>query len=906
MTNQEYRAENMPKYKKWIRFMWLFWILGVIGAFLFFFILSGSDDLPSTKELQNPKNNLATEVLASDGSVIGRFYVENRVKIGYEALPDHLVDALIATEDKRFYNHAGIDLEALGRVMKGLAMGSTDQGGGSTITQQLAKQQYSNRSFSGGKISRMFQLGLTKFKEWITAVQLEKRYTKEEIITMYLNEFDFLYGAVGIKSAAETYFGKPPQDLEIQESAMLVGMLKNPSLYNPLRFPEKAKLRREVVLKLMMDQGHFGREKYDELRQTEFGLNFSRKSHSEGIAPYFREQLRMDVKKILAEEAAKGRTEYNVHTDGLKIFTTLDPQMQTHAETAAKKIMKKNQKLFWKEWKDKDPWTYKLKDTKDEEIELRVNSFMRILKESERYTQHKVKFLSEILEVIQKEHDLYLKDYDIERMLKEEEESGYLSQLVKNNFLTKEKSIKYRKIMKDDAWDTLKEQYEELQKAVEKDFKKKTKMKIFSHDDEKMEVDTIMSPWDSIRYMRMHLQTGVVSLDPKSGAIRAWVGGVNHKWFKFDHVNLNVERQVGSTFKPFVYATAIEQMGISPCYKVADIPYTIHKDEGCFELLQDWTPKNFGEYTGEEFSLYKGLEKSKNTVSAYLMKQIGCYKPVRDLARAMGIEVDQENVYGEPRVPKQPSICLGATDLSVVEMTGAYATFANQGVHKKPYFIERIEDRNGTVIYQELTPPKKPALSADANYVMIDMLKRVAKPIQWQMKSEVGGKTGTTNLHADAWFMGLTPNLVTGVWVGGDDRWIRFRNPDLGQGGILARPIFVEYMKGVEKDTTIAFDTEETFVKPPGELGIRIDCRGIYGNPADGEEGMTDTPSGTDTDTDTDASGGFGDEYDDDEEEVDMGFDMPEAPEPSGDGGTTPPAGGDAPVEEEEDDSEDF
>ncbi len=913
MTNTEYRESRMPKYKKRIRIMWILWALGIIGTLLFFFILSNSDDLPSTKELQNPKNNLATEVIAGDGSVIGRYYVENRVKVAYEELPEHLIHALIATEDKRYYDHAGIDLEALGRVVKGLALGSTDQGGGSTITQQLAKLQYSDRSLSGNKLSKIVQLAMIKFKEWITAYQLEKRYTKEEILTMYLNEFDFLYGAVGIKSAAEIYFGKEAEDLEIQEAAMLVGMLKNPSLFNPKRFPDNAKHRREVVLRLMHDSGHFDRAKYDELRETDFGLNFSRKTHSQGMAPYFREELRREVKKILRGVAKDGGTEYNVHTDGLKIFTTLDPKMQVHAENASIKIMEKNQKKFWKEWKDKDPWTYADKAT-PEELKMRENSFLRILRETDRYMLHRERYLTDVLAVIQKSHDLLLKDYDIGRMLSEEEDKGHLSKLVKQNLLSKEKASKYRKIMKDSAWKTLKGQWKELQAFSDKDFKKKTKMRIFTYENEKMEKDTIMSPWDSLRYIRMHLQTGMMALDPHSGAIKAWVGGINHKYFKFDHVNLSVERQVGSTFKPFVYATAIEQMGISPCYKVADIPYTIHQKEGCFDLLKDWTPKNFGEYTGEEFSLYKGLEKSKNTVSAYLMKQIGCYEPVRDLAEAMGIEVNKLNIYGDPRVPKQPSICLGATDLSVFEMAGAYATFANQGVHMKPYFIQRIEDRNGTVIYQESSVPNKRALSHDANYVMIDMLKRVAKPIQWQLKSEVAGKTGTTNKHADAWFMGLTPNLVAGAWVGGDDRWIRFRDPNIGQGGILARPIYVEFMKAIEKDTSIEFDTEARFVKPPGELGIRIDCRGIYGNPADGEEGLTDTPDGG-TDTNSSDSGGeFGDEFDEEGDEVDMGFDTPEPPSPSGGDVAPTPSGNDSPrvtppapaPSEEEEDVEDF
>lgn len=862
MTNSEYRENNMSSYKRKIRLMWILWAAAMLGLIVFFTILSFSGDLPSTKELQNPKNNLATEVIAGDGSVIGRYFVENRVKVTYDDLPDNLVHALIATEDKRYRNHAGIDMEALGRVAKGLALGTTDQGGGSTITQQLAKMQYSNRSFSGGKLKRMFNLGITKFKEWITAVELERRYTKEEILTMYLNEFDFLYGAVGIKSAAETYFGKAQEDLKIEESALLVGMLKNPSLYNPKKFPENARKRREVVLKLMMNSDHFTRETYDSLRNEPISLSFSRKSHSEGIAPYFREELRGEVKRILAALEKDGKGSYNVHTDGLKIYTTIDPRMQVHAEAAVRKNMEINQKKFDKEWKDKDPWTYG--NITKKQKEMRLNSFDKVLRETDRYSIHRVNHLNEVLSVINESHNLNLKDYDIKRMLKEEKESGHLSRLVKDNLLSKDKAKIYRRILKDDAWPTLKQKWRFLQKVVKKDFDTKTKMRIFAYNDD-MEKDTVMTPRDSLRYIRMQLQTGVMAVDPRTGAIKAWVGGINHKYFKFDHVNINVERQVGSTFKPFVYATAIEQWGISPCYKVADIPYTIHRDEGCFGLLKDWTPKNFGEYTGEEFSLYKGLEKSKNTVSAYLMKQIGCSEPVRDLAKRMGVDVDRKNVYGEPRVPKQPSICLGATDLSVFEMTGAYAAFANGGLHEKQYFIDRIVDRDGVVIYENERELKPPALSTDANYVMVDMLRRVAGPIQWKLKSEVGGKTGTTNNHADAWFMGIAPEIVIGTWVGGDDRWIRFRSPHLGQGGLLARPIFVDMLKSIEEDTLIDYNHETRFKPPAGELSIRIDCSGIYGNPEEGEQGLTDDPN------DSNNGGGFGDEFDN--EEDDLGFD---------------------------------
>jgi penicillin-binding protein 1A len=858
MNNNEYREQHMPTYKKRIRQMWILWGLGILGMVMFFIVLSFSGDLPSTKELQNPQNNLATEVVATDGSVIGRYFVENRVKVSYSELPENLVNALIATEDKRYRSHAGIDLEALGRVVKGLALGTTDQGGGSTITQQLAKMQYSNRAFSGNKVKKAFNLVLTKFKEWITAVQLERRYTKEEIVSMYLNEFDFLYGAVGVKSAAETYFGKSPDSLKMEESAMLVGMLKNPSLYNPKKFPKNAKKRREVVLKLTMGNGHFDREAYDSLRNEPIDLSFSRKTHSEGIAPYFREELRSQVKKILKKKEEDEGTKYNVHTDGLRIYTTIDPRMQKYAEASVRKNMAINQKKFFKEWKDKDPWTYG--DITKKQKEIRQNSFTKVLRETDRYKAHRGKYLGDALSTINDEFELLPRNYDIERMLKEEKESGHLTKLVKKNLLNEDKAKTYRRIMKSDAWTTLKYQWRKLEKAARRDFDTKTKMRIFAYNDE-MEVDTVMTPRDSLRYIRMQLQTGVMAVDPRTGSIKAWVGGVNHKYFKFDHVNINVERQVGSTFKPFVYATAIEQWGISPCYKVADIPYTIHPGEGCFGLLKAWTPKNFGKYTGDEFSLYKGLEKSKNTVSTYLMKQIGCPQPVRDLAQRMGIEVDKKNVYGQPRVPNQPSICLGATDLSVYEMTGAYATFANGGFYQKPYFIDRIEDRNGVVIYKNIKKKTPPALPADANYVMIDMLKRVAKPIQWRLKSEVAGKTGTTNNAADAWFMGFSPELVIGTWVGGDDRWIRFRNPNIGQGGVLARPIFVDMLKSIEEDSLIQdYDHTARFKHPPGELSIQIDCSGIYGNPED-MGGLTDDPNASSN------GGEFGDEFDDDEEE---------------------------------------
>ncbi|MGB1216484.1 MAG: transglycosylase domain-containing protein, partial [Saprospiraceae bacterium] len=451
MTTKEIRQANKGKYKKRVIFLWVLWLVGVLSVFFLFFFLSMSKDLPSVEDLQNPKDLLATEIVANDGSILGRFYIKNRVKVRYDELPENLVNSLISTEDKRFYDHAAVDLEALARVVKGIVTGTTSQGGGSTITQQLAKMQYSNRNIKGGKIARAYKLFTTKLKEWITAVQLERQYTKEEILMMYLNEFDFLNGAIGIKSASETYFAKQPKELDNQEAAVLVGMLKNPSMFNVKRFPQRAWDRHLTVLRLTRDAGHLPDEEFQKYMDTPddeqfVPLTFSRKSHSEGIAPYFREELRYEVKKILAKiKKEKGR-EYDVHRDGLRVYTTLNPRMQIHAEASVRKNMSAKQKKFFKEWKGKDPWTHGAASKKEKE--MRQKSFLRVLRESERFKAHREQFLDETLDVIAKSHDLRLKDYDIQRMVSEEEEGGVLTSLKNQGLLTKKKASKYRKIMK--------------------------------------------------------------------------------------------------------------------------------------------------------------------------------------------------------------------------------------------------------------------------------------------------------------------------------------------------------------------------------------------------------------------------------------------------------------------------
>ncbi len=845
MTNKEIRQSRKKYYKRLIRVFWGIWLLGLLGIIGFFVMLANSDSLPSTKELQNPKNSMASEVIASDGSVIGRYFIENRVEVPYDELSPHLISALVATEDERYHDHAGIDRKAMERVIfKTLLGGNMSAGGGSTISQQLAKLLYTEEVASS-----FVQRAMQKPKEWVTAVQLERRYTKEEIIAMYLNKFNFINGAYGIKSAAEIYFGKSQEDLNTTEAALLVGMLKNPSLYNPIRFPEKSKKRREVVLKQMVNNEILTEDEYHELRVTDLGLNFQRKTHSEGLAPYFREELRKEVKKILANIGKKEGRKLDVHRDGLKIYTTIQPKIQEHAEAAAWEHMKHLQGKFFKEWKTGDPWTW---NAEPKDIKIRANEFKKVVRNSERYWKIRDKMLDDPISIMKNLGMESVRDSDFDRLIKEDEEVGYISGLKKKGLVTKKKAATYYKILRSDDWDSIKRQWEEFQAKMDKNFSTKTKMKVF-HYNKQGERDTLMTPYDSIRYHRMHLQIGSLAVDPSTGAVRAWVGGINHKYFKFDHTNPSVERQVGSTFKPFIYATAIAVQGISPCEKVADIPYTIHPGEGDFQLIKPWTPNNSDDkFSGSDMTLQYGLMHSINSISTYLMKQLGSPKEVRELVREMGIDVDKKNVYGEPRVPNLPSIALGATDLSVYEMTGAYATFANNGVHISPYFIDRIVDENGKTIYKNQIVPNQ-ALDPEANYVMLDMLKKVALGIQWRVKSEVAGKTGTTNNHSDGWFMGFTPELVVGTWVGGDDRWIRFKNIYWGQGGRMARPYFVKLIQKLEKDTSSVYNLNSRFYVPPGELGIVLDCESVAGD--GGSADNSDNPFFDDNE-------GFGDEFD--------------------------------------------
>ncbi len=850
------------KPKTLVKWMWRLAIAGVVGIAAMFFALSFTN-LPTFDELENPQSKLATNIYASNGDVLGRYFIENRVPVSYDQLSPNIVNALLATEDLRYYKHSGIDARGLARAI--VFMGS--KGGASTITQQLAKLLYTDRT-ARNILDRLFQ----KLKEWITAVKLERSYTKEEIMAMYLNKFSFINGAYGIKAASETYFGKGQDSLRVEEAAVLVGMLQNPSLYNPLKRPERVIGRRNVVLHQMLKYGKISQPEYDKLRQLPLNMTkFNRSNHTEGPAPYFRMEMSKEVNRLLKSKAIKkpDGTPYNIYKDGLKVYTTIDPVIQKYAEESVTKKMAQLQKKYWKEWKKDDPWTYidpekvdkaqEAGEELDEEmlLKIRANALRKLVTQSKRYGQLKNKYITKSVVKIESEYEgLTLKDYDVERMVREAKEPGYLKKLQNAKLASAKKVALYRKIMKSDSWMTLLGQARKLEKEAKKAFATKTKMKVFAYN-KQMEKDTVMTPMDSIRYHRMILQTGLLAVEPSTGFVKAWVGGVNHKYFKFDHVR--IDRQVGSTFKPFVYSTAILLQGVSPCFRVDDVPQTISPGEGSFHLEKDWTPRNANnKYTGESLTLKDGLRRSKNTVSVFLMKQLGSPMPVVNLVDNMGISKKAKRSNGRYRIPRSPSICLGAVDLQVWEMAGAYTTFANNGVFVRPVTITKIEDKNGKLLY-EYMPEERSALPANVNYVMLEMLRYNLRGLGAfnGIKSQVGGKTGTTNGYSDGWFMGVTPNLIVGTWVGGEDHWIHFKTIANGAGSKMARPIFIDLLKKLEKNPDV-YDVKAQFKKPSGNIGIELDCS-KYVDPSggSGDEFFDDIESKKDS---VQSQDGFGDD----------------------------------------------
>ena len=720
-----------------------FYGLGVMALFFTLASWGFFGSMPSFEDLENPESNLATEVISSDGITIGKFYNENRTPVKYEDLPQSLVKALVATEDERFYEHSGIDAKrTFGAALK---LGSN--GGASTLTQQLAKLLFHGE----GSTFKLFRV-IQKVKEWIIAVKLERQYTKNEIIAMYLNKADFVNTAVGIRSASKVYFGKEPRDLTVDESAMFIGMLKNPSYFNPLRRIEKVRSRRNTVLGQMVRNGILDKATKDQLASQPIVLHFHPESHKEGTATYFREFLRDYMKNWAKENKKPDGSDYDIYTDGLKIYTTIDSKIQEHAEEAVAAHMKDLQKEFFAQQKD-NPNAPFLKITPEETKKI----MDKAMKSSDRW-----------------------------------------------------------RIMKED---------EKTDEEIIASFGVKTKMKIFSWNGE---IDTLMTPTDSIRYYKHFLQTGVMAMEPKTGHIKAWVGGIDYKYFQYDHVGQGA-RQVGSTFKPFVYATAIEQLGMSPCDSIIDSPFTI--PVGRHHVTEAWTPKNSDNKYRGMVTLKKALANSINTISAKLMDKVGP-EAVVALTKKLGVKSD---------IPVQPSIALGAVDITVEDMVAAYSTFANQGVYIKPEFINRIEDKNGVVLYEPKIDSHD-VLNKDIAYAVIKLLEGVTEEgsgvrlrttgggsgdnvwtgYPYGFTNAIAGKTGTTQNQSDGWFIGMVPNLVTGIWVGCEDRSARFKGITYGQGATAALPIWGYMMKKcyADKDLLISKDPFER----PANLSIKVDC----------------------------------------------------------------------------------
>ena len=844
-NNSETTTKEPKKYQKLIKWLWRFYILGLVSVFALFYYLSF--DLPSFEELENPKSRIASHIYSSDGVELGKYFIENRTPVEYDSLSPHLVHALVATEDARYYQHSGIDAEAIGRVIiKTVLLRQSNAGGGSTISQQLAKLLV-GRPNSKGKsaLVRTWLIGTAKLKEWLTAVRLERSYTKEEIIALYFNEFDFLYGANGIKSAAEIYFAKKPFDLSITEAAMLVRMLKNPSLYNPRKYPERAKKGREQVLKNMQIAGHILEEEYHKLRQTDVDIsNFRVKDHNDGLAPYFRMYLRDHLKDLLVRLAKEDKQyqkpdgkPYDIYRDGLKIYTTIDSRVQAYAEKAAWDHLKEHQKkLFkiWKGWNDptpkissrsQNPWTRKSYKNTDAEMDLRRIGLQKQIWASDRYQAVKgdlmpaakwrklrdidVDRLLKIIDYNKTPRKKNRKKIDGKALFKQWKETGYISS---------KQAKTYEAILTSKSIDSIIAGH----KAIMEYMKKPVNMTIFAYT-KKGEKDTLMSPLDSIRYHRMHLQTGMIAVNPRTGNVKAWVGGINHKFFQFDHVNKDMfARQVGSTIKPFLYGLAVQIKGYSPCQKVWDQPTTISAGEGQFGLLKDWTPNNAGGFSGDEITLTEALNRSLNSVSAFLMKDLKGTEIFRKFLSDLGIDTSKQ------RVPSQPSICLGTPNLSPFEMVGGYSIFANAGTYTEPIFIDRIEDKNGNVIYSASQDQTIESLLSEQDaYIMNEMLQRIQAGRLHGVKGQYGGKTGTTNSHADGWFMGITPDLVVGTWVGCDDRFIRFRDIGNGQGARMARPIFKNLLLNIQTDSTLADDRTYSIKSRfpvPEEIDREMNC----------------------------------------------------------------------------------
>ncbi|MCX6353172.1 MAG: transglycosylase domain-containing protein [Bacteroidetes bacterium] len=721
-NNTEPKTKTKPKKKtRWVLWIWLGFLATVaVPSLLILLITIGAfGDLPDTVALENPPNTIATEIISEDGVTLGKYYNENRSPVNFDHLSPNVVNALIATEDARFFSHAGIDFKSALRVVFKLG----HAGGGSTLTQQLAKNLFKTRKSKSINIPVVGK-GIQKLKEWVIATRLERFYTKEEIMAMYLNTVEFGSNAFGIKSAARTFFSKTPDSLSVPQAALLVGLLQRPSAYSPVSHPDKAIFRRNVVLSQMKKYDFINKDDYAKYSQSLIDLSYQSEAHTEGLATYFREYLRLFLDKWCAEHG------YDLYTDGLKIYTTIDSRMQKYAEEAARFHLRVMQAKLYKQYRKEKPW-----DKNPEIIDLTV-------RRCDRYKELRAVGTPE---------------------------------------------TRIRKI-----------------------FNTPVKMRIFKYAGA---IDTFMSPLDSIKYYKYFLQTGMMAMDPTSGHVKAWVGGVDNKFFSYDHVNPNSKRQVGSTFKPFVYATAIMNK-YSPCQEVPNTPVV-------FEDYDNWSPKNSDEIYGGKMTLRSGLAQSVNCITAWVMKEVGV-KPVVELAHSMGIK---------SKIDPYPAICLGTPDISVFEMTGAFNTFTNKGTYIEPVIVSRIVDKNGNVL-DEFIPKKVEAIDERSAYIMVDMLKSVTAAwgtghrlrFMYKMMGPMAGKTGTTQNNSDAWFMGLTPQLTVGTWVGCEDRAVHFYNMADGQGASLALPIYAYFMQKIFADKSLKIDPNKDWEKPKEDLEVEMDC----------------------------------------------------------------------------------
>lgn len=801
MSKQQSKVSSFFNHR-YFRLMIYTLITGIVIVALLFFYISKAL-LPDTEELENPKYEIASQFISSDNEVFGKIFKYNRDWLNFKDINPKLINALVATEDERFFSHSGVDARGTARAI--FFMGK--KGGASTITQQLAKLFFTQRSASF--VKRVWQ----KLKEWVIAIEFEKRYTKEEILAMYLNKSDFLYDAVGIGAAAKTYFGKDQKDLSVEEAAVLIGMLKNPRLFNPKINPQNSHNRRSAVMKQMVRNGLLTDEEYLNKRVKPINLdNFKREVHYDGIAPYFRSELTKWLKNLLNEDQYRkpDGSKYNPYTDGLKIYTTIDTRIQKYAEQAMYEHMSQLQSRYFDRWKGKDFITYNADKTKSEG---RKKVLIQMMKDSDRYKLIRTRFMTQILSDISNNLDgISLVDNDIFRLFEEEKNQGHLKKLVKNKSITQAEADKCLLVLESKYWNGLKSQWNKMQMAVNSSFNTKTKMRVFSYN-ELGEKVVEMTPMDSIKYHLQHMQIGSVAVDPKTGSILAWVGGIGHKYFQYDHVNSN--RQVGSTFKPFIYSTAIIENAMSPCYKVADVQQCIQAHDPNFNLSSTWCPNNSNnKFSGQSYTLRQALKDSKNSVSVFLMKEIGNVQSVKNFVGNLGIDKN--------KIPDYPSICLGTPELSAMDMACAYTAFANEGIVSRPFFVTRIEDKNGRVIYSAV-PEQKKAINPAYNYVIVDMLKYVAEVIQGKFKSQIAGKTGTTNDYKDGWFVGFTPEIVISTWVGGDQEFIRFNTLSDGQGAVMARPFFEKLLQKIESDNLLGFGKNSVFMKPEEEM-IEIDC----------------------------------------------------------------------------------